>query len=391
MSLLRTAPLTDRNDYASQGVYWWATTASGCPYELRDGQRNPEIDLYTDRKDSSNMVNSVYYLSLAWWYTDDARYRQKAGEVLRTWFINGATRMNPNLQHAQLIPCKCTGRKEGIIDFSQVYTDVLDAVALLNTKFDGAWSQQDANAFRTWNQQYLSWLTTSEFGQKELAAKNNHGTFALMQVIALQVFLGQTAAAKAQVIEQRSRIDQTIAIDGTTPLELKRATSWHYANFVLVAYLRTCAMAARLGIDLWGFHGAQGQSIGRAVDYLAPYAGGKAWPWPKTSAPLKLYAAYDIMQFGAERGLGDPKRALQTIPQPPGGSIWKLAPAVRQQDSTNVLGVFKSAHEAIIDDPTPAEEVASLEGEAPQEEIDALKAELPSDQIQLLDELTGGN
>lgn len=372
-------------------MYWWATAPNGCPYELRDGQRNPEVDLYTDRKDSSNMVNSVYYLSLAWWYTDDARYRQKAGEVLRAWFINGDTRMTPHLEHAQLIPCKNTGRKEGIIDFAQVYTDVLDAVALLNTKFDGAWTQADANTFRDWNQQYLTWLTTSEFGKKELAAKNNHGTFALMQVIALQVFLGQTSAAKAQVIEQRARIDETIAADGTTPLELKRATSWHYANFVLVAYLRSCAMASRLGIDLWGFHGSDGQSIGRAVDYLAPFAGGKAWPWPKTDAPLKLYAAHDIMQFGAELGLGDAKRALETVPAPPGGSIWKLAPAVRQQDSTNVLGVFKSAKEAIIDDPTPAEEVLSLQGEAPQDEFDALKAELPADQVDLLNDLSNGN
>lgn len=336
------------------------------------------------------MVNSVYYLTLAWWYTNDGRYRRKAGDVLRAWFVNPATRMTPHLLHAQLIPCKCTGRKEGIIDFAQVYTDALEAVALLNTDQDAAWSAADQAAFREWNTQYLDWLRGSEFGRGELAAKNNHGTFAGMQIAALMMFLRRPEEAKPYILEQRSRIDYAIAADGTTPLELKRSTSWHYANFVLVAYLRLAAMGDRLGIDVWGYRGPQGQSLSTAVSYLAPYAGGAAWPWPKTGGSLKLYAAYDVMHCGADRGLSAAQNVLGKIPQPPGGSIWKVAPAVRQLDSTNVLGVFKSAQDAIIDDPTPAEEVASLEGTVPQQEVDTLKAELPSDQAQLLDDLTNG-
>lgn len=372
-------------------MYWWSTAPpGGCPYELRDGQRNPEVDQYTDRHDSSNMINSVYYLTLAWWYTNNAKYRQKAGDVLRTWFIDLPTRMTPNLAHAQLIPCKNEGRKEGIIDFAQVYTDALEAVALLNTDQDANWNAADQAAFRSWNSQYLDWLINSDFGKGELAAKNNHGNFAGMQIAVLMVFLRRPEEAKPYLRDQMSRIDYEIAADGTTPLELKRQTSWHYANFVLVAYLRMAAIGDRLGIDLWNYRGPQGQSLQTAVSYLAPYAGGQAWPWPKTSSALELYAAYDIMHYGADKGLQAAKNVVDKVPTPPGGSIWKMAPAVRQLDSTNVLGVFKSSQQAIIDDPTPAEEVASLEGQVPQQEVDALKAELPSDQVGLLDDLTNG-
>lgn len=77
-----------------------------CPYIQRDGVRNPEVDNYTDRRDGAAMMTSVYQLALAWWYTDDDKYRAHAADILRTWFITPKTRMTPNLLHAQIVPCK---------------------------------------------------------------------------------------------------------------------------------------------------------------------------------------------------------------------------------------------------------------------------------------------
>lgn len=51
------------------------------------------------------MFNSSYILALSWYYSDDVAYRVQAAGVLRTWFVNNETRMNPNLDHAQIIPC----------------------------------------------------------------------------------------------------------------------------------------------------------------------------------------------------------------------------------------------------------------------------------------------
>lgn len=89
------------------------------------------------------VFDSTYDLALAWYYTGRKEYAEKAATVLRTWFLDPDTRMNPNLDHAQFIPCKYDGRAIGIIDFSQSYTSVTDAVALLGTGAPG-WSRATA-------------------------------------------------------------------------------------------------------------------------------------------------------------------------------------------------------------------------------------------------------
>ncbi len=46
------------------------------------------------------MSNDVSTLALAWYFTQDNRYAQKAAAQLKSWFIDPQTRMNPNLQYA---------------------------------------------------------------------------------------------------------------------------------------------------------------------------------------------------------------------------------------------------------------------------------------------------
>lgn len=280
------------------------------------------------------MMSSTYLLSLAWWYTDNVAYRVQAAAVLRTWFLNNGTRMTPHLEHAQILPCKNSGRAIGIIDFSQQYTDVVDAVGLLNTVYDLSWNETHAEAFKEWNRQFLTWLTDSKFGKEELAAKNNHGTFASMQIAALASWLGDKATAAKYLEDQKPRIDLYIASNGSQPLEIIRPTSFHYSTFTLVAYLRMVAIGRLSGVnvDLWGYVGSQGQSIANAVKYLLPYAAGdQVWPWPELH--FQRFAAYDIVQFGADMGMEDAKTIISKLEEPRGGGTWALAPAVQQLDS----------------------------------------------------------
>lgn len=328
------------HDYASQAPYWWPanwdnpSSTETCPYVRRDGHRNPEIKQYTDRSGASSMMSSTYLLSLAWWYTDEPKYRSHAGKILRTWFLDEASRMTPHLQHAQIIPCKNTGRPIGIIDFSQQYTDVLDAVALLNTVHDVAWSKVDAVGFESWNREFLGWLTCSEFGRTELAAKNNHGTFAAMLIAGLAASLGEKTTAAQYLESQKARIDAYIAADGSQPLELKRTATFHYSTFHLVAYLRMVAIGRQQGIDvdLWGYQGPEGQSIPAAVAYILPAASGTQ-QWPHPDLHFHRFAAYDIVQFGADMGMASAKAILGQIEEPSTGGTWALSPAVQQLDS----------------------------------------------------------
>ncbi|MFH9330036.1 alginate lyase family protein [Streptomyces althioticus] len=334
----RPAPSGDVHDYLSQAPYWWPTqtpTADnpwGCPYVQRDGQRNPEVDSGTDRQDVEKVFRSTYTLALAWYYTGRPEYARKAGQVLRTWFLDPATRMNPRLDHAQFIPCKYDGRAIGIIDFSQSYTSVIDAVAILGTGAPG-WTRLDATAMRRWNGDLLSWLTNSEFGREEAAATNNHGTFYDLLVAALASSVGDRQLARSTVRESATkRINDQISADGSQPQELERTRSWHYSTFDLVAYTRLAAIGRHVGVDLWAHRGPEGQSLFNAVRYLLPAATGSAdWPHPETE--FHRYAAVDVVRAAADAGDSAAKKAVPLLETPPGGDLWPVRPAAEQLDS----------------------------------------------------------
>ncbi|WOO78578.1 uncharacterized protein LOC62_02G002123 [Vanrija pseudolonga] len=335
-----------KNDYASQAPYWWASnwqnpsTGNKCPYIQRDGIRNPEVDNYTDRLDGVRMMTASYQLALAWWYTEDAKYRQKAGEVLREWFVKPETAMTPNLAHAQIIPCKNNGRAIGIIDFSQQYTAVLDAAAILGTKKDAAWSQADEDAFKAWNAAYLTWLTDSAFGKEELAAKNNHGTFAGMQIAGIASFLGKYDLARQALNDQLPRMDLYISANGSQPLETIRPTSFHYSTFTLIAYTRMALIGAnkKVNVDVWGHKTPNGAGIAKAIEYIIPAAVDGQSKWPHQETHFDRFAAYDIVNYAADQGLQAAKAAVSKLEQPPGGGLWQLRPAPEQLDS--IVGVL---------------------------------------------------
>ncbi|MPY58460.1 alginate lyase family protein [Streptomyces spongiae] len=334
----RPAPGGDVHDYLSQAPYWWPsqprTTDNpwGCPYVQRDGERNPEVDTGTDRQDMEKVFDSTYDLSLAWYYTGERKYAEKAASVLRTWFLDPATRMNPHLNHAQFIPCMYDGRAIGIIDFSQSFTSVLDAIAILNTGAPG-WTRQDRSAMHAWNVDFRDWLANSAFGKEEGAAKNNHGTFHDMQLAALAHATGDKALTRRIVLDARAkRIDAQIAADGSQPQELTRTRSWHYSTFALVAYTRLAAIGRHVGVNLWSYEGPDGQSLFKAVDYLLPAASGAA-PWPHPDLGFRRYAATDVVHAAADAGNPEARAVVPRLEPPPGGDLWELRPAVEQLDS----------------------------------------------------------
>lgn len=335
----RPAPGGDLHDYLSQAPYWWPSTTPttgnpwGCPYVQRDGQRNPEVDSGTDRQDVEKVFDSTYDLSLAWYYTGKRDYSEKAAQVLRTWFLDPATRMNPNLNHAQFIPCKYDGRAMGIIDFSQSYTSVVDALAILGTGAPG-WSKTDRTGMSRWNSDFLGWLKNSGFGKEEGAAANNHGTFYDMQLAALAYATGDRALARRTVLDARAkRVDPQIAADGSQPQELTRTRSWHYSTFDLVAYTRLAAIGRHVGVNLWAYQGPHGQGLFKAVDYLLP-AATEAAPWPHPELEFHRYAASDVVHAAADAGDEAAQRAAPKLETPPGGDLWELRPAAEQLDST---------------------------------------------------------
>jgi len=270
-------PSGDRHDYISQAPYFWKDTNSPAgKYVRHDGERNPESGEDSDAGRLANVCSSVSTLALAYYFTDDEKYAKKAAELLRIFFLDADTKMNPNLNYGQGIPGEVEGRPAGLIS-ARGLVDMMDALGLLD-KSD-SWTIADRQAMRGWLEQYFKWLTTSDIGLGELKAKNNHGTYCVDQAASIAMYLGKLDYARNLILQATNRIDNQIDKDGRQPLELTRTKSFSYSSFNLRALIDLASLGQNAGIDLWHYKSPKGVGIYDAVAYMAPYADAKKqWP-----------------------------------------------------------------------------------------------------------------
>jgi len=132
---------------------------------------------------------------------------------------------------------------------------------------------------KTWFSDYARWLATGKSAVGEHEAGNNHGSWYLVQAIAISRYRGDDEGARRLCEEDRARIGRQIKPDGSQPLELARADGLGYSVFNLEAQFHVAHLAEALGIDLWHYEAPEGGSLKKAFAYLLPYNGGqKKWP-----------------------------------------------------------------------------------------------------------------
>lgn len=311
----------DMRDYVSLSPYWWPNpdTEDGLPYVRRDGEVNPERDLY-DLPALDTMTTAVRDLALANFYTGDQRYADNAAERLRTWFIDEKTRMNPRMIYGQFVPGVSEGRKYGIIETNR-FRWTPDAVTLIHNS--GALTDEEYAAVQQWFDAYKAWLLTSEFGRGELEGKNNHGTWAAAQVALYASFVGDDDTVRAMCEGIKDRIAYQYEPDGSQPEELKRTRALEYSDFNNRAMLELARMGDAVGVDLWGFETADGRSIRGGVEFLVPYfVNFDEWEYKQTRTPR-----WDRIAQGLRRasvGFDEPKyeEVIDQLPLTDQAMVW---------------------------------------------------------------------
>jgi hypothetical protein len=312
-----TPPSGDKHDYLSLAPYWWPDPSKpdGLPYIRHDGKRNPEIYKIPDNMMMKRMSETVHTLALAYYFTNDETYAQRAALLLRTWFIEPGTRMNPHLKFAQGIPGINNGRGIGIIE-SLALISVVDAVGLLESST--LWSNGDDASLKQWFADYLTWLVESDNGKEESAEKNNHGTYYDIQVVSYARFLGKDEIARRVLGEVAiKRIAIQIEPDGRQPLELARTKAWSYSIMNARGLMQLAYLGKPLGIDLWSYKTADNRCIPAALDYLVPFAlNQKPWPHEQLNG-FRPEGALILLRRAAREYPNSPYSRLNVPPLPP--------------------------------------------------------------------------
>jgi hypothetical protein len=265
------------HDYFSEGDYWWPDPKNpGGPYIRRDGMSNPE-NFNTHRNALIRLSLIVPALAAAWELTGEQRYADHAGQHLRAWFVDPATRMSANLQYAQAIFGVSKGRGIGIIDTLHLVEPARAATLLI-----AAGVLEEGREIQRWFANYLEWMRTSKNGQQERDAKNNHGTCWALQAGEFARFT-QNAEVMSWCRERFKTVlvPEQIAANGSLPLELARTKPYSYSLFDMDVLCGIAQSISTKDDDLWDFATPDGRGLRKLMQFMYPYIKDKAaWPFP---------------------------------------------------------------------------------------------------------------
>jgi len=267
------------HDFYSQADYFWPDPKNpDGPYIDRDGQSNPD-NFDSHRRVMVALSIQMPALTAAWLLTGDRRYGARACDHLRAWFIAPETRMNPNLEFAQAVTGRATGRSYGIIDTLHL-VEVARAASFVAPAM---LSEQERAALNGWFRSYLDWLSTSDRGKAERDAQNNHAMCWALQA-AEYARLVQDDAARNDVYRRyrETLLPGQLAADGSFPKELARTKPYSYSIFNFDVMAGLCQSLKGLAPDPPAFNLPDGRGLARAAEFIFPYLKDKsAWKWAK--------------------------------------------------------------------------------------------------------------
>ncbi|KAI0795475.1 chondroitin AC/alginate lyase [Abortiporus biennis] len=318
---LYTPPSGDKHDFMSFQPYAWPDCSSAgntteltqeqiwstCQYVTKDGQINPDSKAVTDQNNFQDFANAVFYGALSYVVEpadSPTQWDAQIAKMLKAWFLDPETSMNPNLQFAQMRrgPGNEKGTHEGILDL-KCMAKVVSAVLILRDRQSANWPSDVDGQLNEWAKTYIQWLQTADIALEEAAATNNHGSFYYNQLAALQILIGDNDAAKSTLEKYFTGIYLgQIDANGDQPLESARTRPFHYRAYNLAAMITNARLGEYVGYDAWDLKTTNGGTIKGALDYAIQQDAGseddsELYPWVAAIAthygdPDNTYANY---------------------------------------------------------------------------------------------------
>lgn len=293
-------PSKDKHDYLTYAPYRWPDPSkpNGLPWMARDGVVNPvSRGADTDNNRKTAFFEAIENLTWSYYFSDDTKYAKKAIELMRIWYLDPETRVNPNLNFSQAVPGLAEGRNAGVHEWTPQIS-VITALQLFDTA--GILPADVKSGMGQWLSSYLTWLTTNEMAISAGTTGQNHANYYNLQVVGIMMYLDKNTEAKAIVEDaKKSRIADQIMPDGTQPKEMGRTKSVSYTTGNLWLITELTLMGRKLGVDLWTYETEDGRSLKKAYGYLVPFVL-KQQEWSKQQ----------ITEGGAEKAIEESMKPL---------------------------------------------------------------------------------
>eukprot|EP00122_Pirum_gemmata_P009298 Pgem_evm1s8591 len=250
-------PSGNKHDYYTVAPYYWPNpnTTDGLPYYKEDCKRVPGTILYDEQSNNYDRTRLASFhanttcLSLAWYFTEDMKYAEKAATFLDTWFLKNETKMTPHVKYSQIRWKKKnnSGSSSGLIEMKDFYY-VLDAIKLVEKS--GAMSPEQMEGLREWFTDYAKFLQTSKQGLKEYSSKNNHGTYYDLQMASIAAFVDDIPLFLNHTARAQTRLQGQFLKSGELPHEMVRPKQLHYIMFTLQGWFTLNRLMEGSGVTL---------------------------------------------------------------------------------------------------------------------------------------------
>ncbi len=262
---------------------------------------NPER-FTRNHDDLRALCETVLCLATAAVLLEDSSFASHAWNLLRVWFLEEDTRMNPNLEFGQAIRGRVWGRGIGLIDTVPMIW-LVQGVMLLEA---GGFPDAAGTGLRGWFRDFLRWMTTSEKGVEERDNGNNHSTWWAAQVAAYATLVDdEETLVRAWSLFYEAIVPKQFLANGSAPKEEARTRSLSYSAMNLDGVAVLCRIGHVWGLELWEFEAENGASPAKSVAYILPFLEDPSkWTKPQVSPVARNRYLFPAL---AGWGLGQPK------------------------------------------------------------------------------------
>lgn len=256
----------DLHDYCSAAPYW---SEDGQRFDgLVQDRRSPDDPKsgHFDRTSMLKFLRKVYGLTLAGRLLNRRDLFARPAALLRAWFLDPATRMNPTMRHAQVIPGRTDVNAVGIVEFRE-YCYLPYAICLLAR--EGALSREDVCAIGVWFRQLLEDCDRAGITSSALGRRNNIATWATAVLGSLALFVSEFDNAYSLVRTASIRLGMQLGALSLQPHETERTRPLHYSLFNLSAWWSVTRLGKEFGVNLENYSGSAGESLRQAISFCA--------------------------------------------------------------------------------------------------------------------------